>query len=194
MSVSDSCTFSRSAEERRSFNGKSFINGLYLWTAVIPQLRLFQRKGRGDPPRSVGSFKPVSAIKLTVAWKFSIISTSSLLNSPLSPPSPLVAQLDVDLLRCRAGSETSLVSLVTTWTALIHELTCQWRELRNALSVRMQMLDGMWEMLGRWRCDWTFIQVSETPSSEEGTTHQLNAPLNNRMNNPIRLRNLQVLL
>ena len=35
----------------------------------------------------------------------------------------------------------------------------------------------MWEMLGRWPCDWVYmIQVSEKSSSEEGRTHQLDSP------------------
>ena len=39
-----------------------------------------------------------------------------------------------------------------------------------------------------------FIQVSGTSSSEEGRTHQLNSPLNNKMNNQNCLRNLHTLL
>jgi len=84
------------------------------------------------------------------------------------------------------------MSLVTAWMALILQLTCEWRELRNVLSVRS--FDGMWEMLGRWACDWAFIQVSKTSSEGEGRTHQLNSLLNNRTNNQIRLRNLYILL
>ena len=68
MSVSDSCALSRSVEERRSLSGKSFISWLHLWTTIVHQLRIYQRKRRGDPPRFVGSFKPVSASKPTVAW------------------------------------------------------------------------------------------------------------------------------
>ncbi|KIK04812.1 hypothetical protein K443DRAFT_92393, partial [Laccaria amethystina LaAM-08-1] len=52
------------------------------------------------------------------------------------------------LIACDAVlEETSLVSLATAWMALIHEVTCNWKELRNALSV--SSFDEMSEILGR---------------------------------------------
>ena len=42
---------------------------------------------------------------------------------------------------------TSLVSFVTAWIDLIHELTWAWRVLRKDESV--SVFGGMWEMLGR---------------------------------------------
>lgn len=47
----DSLILSKSVADKSSFKGKSFINWLYLWTSSMP------------------SFSPVSAMKLTVAWK-----------------------------------------------------------------------------------------------------------------------------
>ena len=71
--------------------------------------------------------------------------------------------------------------------ALIHQLTCEWRELKNMPPARS--FDGMLEMLGHCPCDRAFIQVSETSSSEEGRAHQLNSSLNYKMNNQTHLPN-----
>ena len=51
---------------------------------------------------------------------------------------------------------------------------------------------GCLEILGSWPCDWDFIQVSGTSSSEEGRTHQVNSTLNNKMNNQIHLRHVHI--
>jgi len=93
---------------------------------------------RRDPPRSVATFNPVSAIKLTVVWNlFAFLSesmtipTSPLLNCA-SIPSNALSRLNQKLTSCDDVAEgTSLVSLVTAWMAEIHELTCEWRELRK---------------------------------------------------------------
>ena len=71
----------------------------------------------------------------------SFLNCASILSNPLS-------RLDQKLTSCDAmPDETSLVSLVTTWTALIHELRCEWGELRNVQSVKR--FGGIWERLGR---------------------------------------------
>jgi len=155
-----------------------------------PSACLSQRKRRGDPLRSVASFKLVLAIKLMNVCI--TIPISSLLNCTAIPSNTL-SRLNQKLISCNAmPDETSLMSLVTAWIAFIHVLMCEWRELRNVLSVRS--FDGMWEMLGCRPCDWAFIQVSETSSLEERKTHQLNSLLNNRMNNQVHLWNLHILL
>ena len=146
--------------------------------ALFPSLALntITNQRRRDPPRSVASVSPVSAIKPTVAWNLfaflnaSITIPTSRLNCA-SIPSNAVWALNQKLISCDAAPEgTPLVSLVAAWMTSIHELTCEWRELWNALSVRC--FDGMREMSVRWPCDWAFIQVSKTSSSEEGSTQQ----------------------
>ena len=143
MSVSDSYTLSRSLEERRSLSGSLSLVGCTC--ALFPSLALktITNQRRRDPPRSVASFNPVSAIKPTVAWNLfaflnaSItIPTSRLLNCA-SIPSNAVWALNQKLISCDGVPEgTPLMSLVAAWMSSIHELTCEWRESWNALSVR----------------------------------------------------------
>ena len=59
-----------------------------------------------------------------------------------------LSRLNQKLISCNTvPDKTSLVSLVTAWMALIHELRCEWGELRNMQSAKS--FDGMWERLGR---------------------------------------------
>ena len=100
-----------------------------------------------------------------MAWNFfaffnaSMTIASSLLNCT-SMPSNALSRLNQKLTACDAVTdETSLMSLVATWMALIHGSTCDWRKLGNVLSVRS--FDGMWETLSRWPRDWAFLYVSQ---------------------------------
>ena len=110
-------------EERTLFSRKSFVSRLHLRTAQIYQLHWSQRKKKRDPPRSVASFNPVSAIKATVTWNlFAVliasmtILTSSLLNCT-SMPSNAHLRLSQKLTYCNAVPDwTSLRSLVGTWS------------------------------------------------------------------------------
>jgi len=157
MSVSDSCTFSTSVEERRSFSGKSFISWLYLCTIAII-INDKSEKERLTEIHSILQCSNVQGSSISNKTKNCIprCLTSWLLNHA-SMPSNALSRFNQKLTSCDSDAvpeETSLVSLITTWMALIQELTCEWREFRNVLSV--SSFDGMWETLGRWPCDWAF--------------------------------------
>ena len=127
MSVSDSCTLSRSVGRGR--RAESFISWLYLCTAF----NTTTNQRRGDLPRSTGSFNPVSAIKLTVAWNLYAPLSGSITipSSPLrcaSIPSNTLSRLNQKLSCDTVLEKRSLVSLDIAWMALIHALACEWRE------------------------------------------------------------------
>ena len=150
MSVSDSCTLLTSVEERRSLSGT---------------ISLVDPKEKEEETHRA-SFNPVSATKLAVAWNlFAFLSasmtipTSLLLNCASIPSNalqcPLEAQPEVDILRCRAGGDFS------------RELGHRLDGFDPRIDMRVERVDGMCEMLGRCPCDWAFIKVSETSSSQE---------------------------
>ena len=107
-----------------------------------------------DLPWSVASFNPVSAMKLTVAWKRlaflkqSITMLTSSLRSWASIPSSARSNVSQKLISWEAVPDaTSLFNLVTDWIDLIQALTWPWRVFRNVLS--LSSLAGICEILGR---------------------------------------------
>ena len=107
-----------------------------------------------DLPWSVASFNPVSAIKLTVAWKRlaflkqSMTKLTSSLRSWASIPSSARSNVNQKLISWDAVPDaTSLFNLVTDWIDFIHALTWPWRVLRNVLS--LSSLAGICEIFDR---------------------------------------------
>ena len=156
---------SRSVADRSSFNGKSFISWLYLCTRKRWELEQPQHFLKRDLPWSVASFNPVSAMKLTVAWKRlaflkqSMTILTSSLRSWATMPSSARSNVNQKLISWEAVPDaTSLFNLVTDWMDLIHALTWPWRVLRNVLS--FSSLAGICEIFGRVpaACAW------QTPS------------------------------
>ena len=97
---------------------KVFISWLYLCTAF----NTTTNQRRGDLPRSTGSFNPVSAIKLTVAWNLYAPLSGSITipSSPLrcaSIPSKTLSRLNQKLSCDTVLKKRSLVSLVIAWMA-----------------------------------------------------------------------------
>ena len=175
MNVSDSCTLSRSW--RRACLAESLSLVGFTCRLPVSVSFIFPEEKEERPTESCSILQPGISDKtnspiesLCIPQASMAVLISSLLRC-ISMPYNALSRFNQKLTSCDAvPDKTSLVSLVTTWMAFIRGLTCEWRLLRNVLSIRS--FDGMWETLSRWPCDLAFIQVSNTSSPEKGeSTH-----------------------
>jgi len=115
MRVSDSCTLSRSVEERRSLSGKSFISWLYLCTVPIVSLEYNNKSEKERPTEIRGILQPGISNKTDSGMEPLCIPQCIHDHPHLLAPQlrlyplqcPLKTQPEVDLLRCRAGGNVS---------------------------------------------------------------------------------------